>query len=124
MQDGTALRHFSRMTARPYDLHPQLSHQLKETAPVIRAVLDRLNGRPVLITSPAGVPVVNGTLVLVDGLEGSMLPSLSVEFTLRGLIFSMEVPLGRVFDLVGSWTGTHFVIRVPSDRLRIEAPGA
>jgi hypothetical protein len=90
---------------------------------VIRSALERLQGRPVLIRTADDVPVVNGKLVLLEGRDGSALPSLSIEFTLRSLVFAMELPLGRVFDLVSSWTGTHYVFRLPpGDRLWIERP--
>lgn len=100
-----------------------MAHQLSETAPVIRSALQRLHGRPVLIKNGGGVPAVNGRLVLAEDRDGSALPALTIEFVLRGLVFVMEVPLGRVFDLVASWTGTHYVFRLPpGDRLRIERP--
>lgn len=104
------------MTARPNTLHAQLSRELTETAPVIRAALERLHGRSVLIVSPEDAPVTSGTIQLIDRRDGSALPTLSVEFTFRGLVFALEIQLGRVFDLVASWTGTHFVFRLPSDR--------
>jgi hypothetical protein len=119
--DAPNSSHSRRVAAEASALHEQLSDQLKETAPVIRSVLARLNARPVLIVNPAEVPVTNGTIVLVESPEGSVLPSLSVEFTLRGLVFALEVPLGRVFDLVGSWTGTHFVFRLPAERFWLKA---
>lgn len=101
-----------------------LAHQLSETAPVIRSALQRLHGRPVLIKTADDVPAVNGRLVLVDNGDGSSLPSLTIEFVLRNLVFTMDVPLGRVFDLVASWTGTHYVYRLPAgNRLSIQRPG-
>ncbi len=111
------------MIARPGELHPQLSHQLKETAPVIRSVLERLQGRPILIATPENAPVTNGRIMLVEHPENAVLPALSIEFTLRGVVFALEIPLGRVFDIVGTWNGTHYVYRLPSSRLRIERVG-
>ncbi len=88
---------------------------LNETAPLVRAALQRLQGRPVLITTADGAPVTNGKLVVVEGLDGPIVPSLSLEFSLRGILFVMEIPLERVFRLVSSWNSGHFVIRLPED---------
>ena len=106
------------------DLHLQLSHELTETAPLIRAALVHLDGRNVLITTEDGVALTNGRLVVLDGLDGPLMPSLGLEFSLRGIVFTMEIPLGSVFTLVSSWTGKHFVFRLPADqRLTVEWPG-
>lgn len=106
------------------NLHLQLSHELTETAPLIRAALVHLDGRNVLIMTADDVPLTNGRLVVIDGLDGPLLPSLALEFTLRGIVFTMEIPLGSVFTLVASWTGMHFVFRLPADqKLSVEWPG-
>lgn len=112
--------HVDTVTTRPGNV---LAHQLSETAPVIRSALQRLQGRPVLIKTADDVPAMNGRIVLVESGGGSALPSLTIEFVLRSLVFTMEVPLGRVFDLVASWTGTHYVFRLPpGNRLSVQRP--
>lgn len=94
---------------------------LTETAPLVRAALERLNGRAVLITTEDDVAVTSGWLVAVEGMDGPILPSLTMEFQMRGIVFVMEIPLERVFRMVSSWNGRHFVYRLPSDaRLNIE----
>jgi hypothetical protein len=96
---------------------------LTETAPLVRAALERLAGRSVLITTADDVPVTTGRLVVVEGLDGPVLPSLTMEFSLRGMLFVMEIPLERVFRMVSSWNGRHFSFRLPPDgRLNVETP--
>jgi hypothetical protein len=88
---------------------------------LIRAALERLQGRAVLITTADDVPVTSGRLVAVEGMDGPVLPSLTMEFSLRGIVFAMEIPLERVFRMVSSWNGRHFVYRLPPNaRLEIE----
>jgi hypothetical protein len=68
---------------------------------------------------------MSGRFVAVDDLDGPLLPALTLEFTLRGIVFAMEVPLGSVFALVATWTGRHFVYRLPpGERLTVEWPNA
>lgn len=103
--------------------HLQPSPELTEKAPLIRAALVRLQGRSVLITTADDAPIVSGRVVVMDDMDGPLLPSLALEFILRGITFSMEIPLGSVFTLVASWTGSHFVFRLPRDqRLAVEWP--
>jgi hypothetical protein len=103
--------------------HLQPSPELTDTAPLIRAALVRLNGRSVLITTADDAPIVSGRVVILDGMDGPLLPSLALEFNLRGITFSMEIPLGSVFTLVSSWTGNHFVFRLSREqRLAVEWP--
>lgn len=105
------------------DLHSNLSHELTETAPLIRAALVRLQGRAILIAMADGTPLTNGRLVVVEGLDGPLLPSLTLEFELRSIVFTMEVPLERVFTLVATWNGEHFVFRLPPDqKLAVDWP--
>lgn len=105
------------------DLHSILSHEFTETAPLIRASLVRLDGRSVLIATADGTPLTNGRLVVVEGLDGPLLPSLTMEFEMRSILFTMEVPLERVFTLVATWNGEHFVFRLPRDqRLSVDWP--
>ena len=109
-------------------MSPSASHSvanaLTETARLVRAALERLQGRPVLITTADDLPVTSGTLVVVEGLDGPVMPSLSMEFSMRGIVFVMEIPLERVFRLVSSWNGRHFAFRLPPDaRLHVETRG-
>lgn len=97
--------------------------QLAETAPLIRAALARLNGGVVVITTLDDVPVTSGKLLVVEGRDGPLVPSLLLEFSLRGMTFAIEVPLGSVFRLVATWTGSSYVFRLPADgRLQVEWP--
>ena len=100
-----------------------MSHELTETAPLIRTALTRLHGKPVLLMSVDAAPITSGRLSVVEGLDGPLLPSLVLEFMLRGITFTMEVPLARVFDLVATWNGANFVFQMPPDqRLAVEWP--
>ena len=102
----------------PRHLDMTFPNELAETAAVVRAGLRRFDGRPVLLTTAEGVPFTNGRLVVADVQDGGLLPTLVLEFSLRGVMFAMEVPLGRVFALAGSWTGDYFVYPLPpGDRL-------
>jgi hypothetical protein len=97
--------------------------QLAETAPLIRAALARLHEASILITTHDDVPVTSGKLVVVGGLDGPLLPSLMLDFSLRGINFSMEVPLGSVFRVVASWNGQTYVFRLPEgERLQVDWP--
>lgn len=110
----------SRVQAAP----PQVWHgELVQTAPLLRSALSRLDGGAVLLVNGDGAPVTSGRLVVVMGMDGPLLPALTVEFSLRGITFVMEIPLAYVFTLVASWTGQHYVFRVPADgRLQIDWP--
>lgn len=95
---------------------------LKDTAPLLRASLERLHRRAVLITTADEVPVTSGRLLLVENLDGPVMPSLKMEFSLRGIVFEMEIPLEAVFKTVATWNGRHFIYRLPPDnRLTIES---
>lgn len=106
------------------DAPPQLWHgELAQTAPLLRSALARLHGGPVMITTETGAPVTNGKLVAVMATDGPLLPGLTLEFTLRGMTFAIEIPLAYVFTLVASWTGQYYVFRIPTDaRFQVEWP--
>jgi hypothetical protein len=108
------------MTAWQPDAHNGRPDELNSPAPLICSVLDRLHGRSVLVVNAAEIPVTNGRVVLTPPAEGSLLPGLAVEFTLRGLIFLVQLPRGRAFALMATWTGSHFVFRLSRDRLRVQ----
>lgn len=97
--------------------------QLAEMAPLIQGALARLHGATILITSQHDAPITNGTLTVVGGLDGPLLPSLMLEFSLRGINFAMEIPLGFVFRVVASWNGQTYVYRLPEgERLQVDWP--
>lgn len=107
----------------PRHLEMSLPNELAETASLVRTGLHRFHGRTVLLTTADGVPFTNGKLFVLDANDGELFPKLSFEFTLRGVALAMEIPLGRVFALAGSWNGNHFVFALPAvDRLWLQTP--
>lgn len=76
-----------------------------------------------MITTADGAPVTNGRLVAVMATDGPLLPGLTLEFSLRGMTFALDIPLAFVFTLVASWTGQCYIFRLPPEaRFQVEWP--
>ena len=102
------------MLQPPLRFETSATNELVETASIVASALRRFNGRPVLITTAEEVPVTSGKLIVVEPLDEALFPTLVLEFSMRGLVFGIKIPLGRVFALAGSWTGKHFVYSLPA----------